>query len=327
MITDSSFQPAWWCRGRHLQTLYPSLLRRRIMPPLRRQRLELPDGDFLDIDWTALPGKRSVLVLHGLEGSLESHYSGALLKCLAQRGYQVGLMYFRGCSGVPNRLPRSYHSGETGDLDFVIRRLHEAQPELPLAVIGFSLGGNVLLKWLGEQGSNAPLSTAIAISVPFDLDSAARQLQRGLSRIYQHHLLTRLRQSVILKSAAHPPPVPLQRLRTLRSFHDFDNAITAPLHGFRDVDDYYQRSSSKPFLKHIRVPTLILQARDDPFLPATALPADHELSGQVTLELSEHGGHVGFVTGNNPCRPRYWLEQRIAAHLDDGTTGPARQAI
>jgi predicted alpha/beta-fold hydrolase len=289
------------------------------MPPLRRQRLELPDGDFLDIDWTALPGTRRVLVLHGLEGSLESHYSGGLLKCLAQRGYRAGLLYFRGCSGAPNRLPRSYHSGETGDLDFVIRHLHAAQPELPLAVIGFSLGGNVLLKWLGEQGSNAPLNTAIAISVPFDLDSAARQLQRGLSRIYQHHLLARLRQSVLLKSAAHPPPVPLHRLRTLYSFHDFDNAITAPLHGFRDVDDYYQRSSSKPFLKHIRVPTLILQARDDPFLPATALPADHELSGQVSLELAEHGGHVGFVAGNNPCRPRYWLEQRIADHLDNGS--------
>jgi len=287
------------------------------MPALRRQRLELPDGDFLDIDWTAQPGTRRVLVLHGLEGSLESHYSGGLLKYLAQRGYRVGLLYFRGCSGAPNRLARGYHSGETGDLDFVMRRLHETQPGVPLAVIGFSLGGNVLLKWLGEQGSNAPLSTAIAISVPFDLDSAARQLQRGLSRIYQHHLLARLRQSVILKAAAHPPPVPLQRLRTLRSFHDFDNAITAPLHGFRDADDYYHRSSSKQFLKHIRIPTLMLQSRDDPFLPVTALPTAHELGSQVTLELSEHGGHVGFVAGNNPSRPVFWLEQRIASHLDN----------
>jgi predicted alpha/beta-fold hydrolase len=317
MITDSSFRPAWWCRNRHLQTLYPSLLRRRVMPPLQRQRLELPDGDFLDIDWTALPGTRRVLVLHGLEGSLESHYSGGLLKYLAQRGYRVGLLYFRGCSGVPNRLARSYHSGETGDLDFVMCRLHEMQPGVPLAVIGFSLGGNVLLKWLGEQGSDAPLSTAIAISVPFDLDSAARQLQRGLSRIYRNHLLARLRQSVVAKSESHPPPVPLHRLRTLRSFHDFDNAITAPLHGFRDVDDYYQRSSSKSFLKHIRVPTLILQSRDDPFLPVTALPAAHELGRQVTLELSEHGGHVGFVAGSSPSRPVFWLEQRITDHLDN----------
>ncbi len=316
MITDSSFRPPWWCHGRHLQTLYPSLLRRRVIPPLQRQRLELPDGDFLDIDWTALPGTRRVLVLHGLEGSMESHYSGALLKCLAERGYRAGLLYFRGCSGIPNRLPRGYHSGETGDLDFVVRQLLEAQPGIPLAVVGFSLGGNVLLKWLGEQGADAALDAAIAISVPFDLDSAARQLQSGLSRIYRNHLLAKLRQSVIRKAATHPPPVTLQRLRALDSFRAFDNAITAPMHGFRDVDDYYRQSSSKPYLKHIRVPTLILQARDDPFLPVTALPGAHELSEHVTLELSEHGGHAGFVTGRNPCRPRYWLEQRIVAHLE-----------
>jgi predicted alpha/beta-fold hydrolase len=316
MITDSSFRPAWWCRNRHLQTLYPSLLRRRVTPPLQRQRLDLPDGDFIDIDWTALPGEKCVLVLHGLEGSLESHYSGGLLKHLASHGYRAGLMYFRGCSGEPNRLARSYHSGETGDLDFVIRHLHVQQPGLSLAVIGFSLGGNVLLKWLGERGADAPVSTAIAISVPFDLDSAAQQLQRGLSRIYRNHLLARLRQSVVVKSAIHPSPVALQRLRTLRSFHAFDNAITAPLHGFRDVDDYYQHSSSKQFLKHIKVPTLILQARDDPFLPGRALPGADELSEQVTLELAQRGGHVGFVAGSHPCRPVYWLEQRISTHLD-----------
>jgi predicted alpha/beta-fold hydrolase len=315
MITDSSFRPAWWCRGRHLQTLFPSLLRRRALPPLRRQRIELPDGDFLDIDWTALPGRHCVLVLHGLEGSLESHYSGGLLKCLAQHGYRAGLMYFRGCSGSPNRLPRAYHSGETGDLDFVIRRLLESQAGLSVAVVGFSLGGNVLLKWLGEQGDAAPVSTAIAISVPFDLDSAAQQLQHGLSRIYRNHLLAKLRQSVIAKSATHPPPVPLHRLRMLNSFHDFDDAVTAPLNGFRDVHDYYRQSSSRQYLRYIRVPTLILQARDDPFLPASALPQEHELSKQVTLELSAHGGHAGFVAGNNPVRPVYWLERRIAAHL------------
>ena len=177
MITDSAFRPPWWGRNRHLQTLYHSLLRRRVIPPLRRQRLELPDGDFLDIDWTARPGGRRVLVLHGLEGSLESHYSGALLSHLAQRGYRAGLLYFRGCSGIPQRLPRAYHTGDTADLDFVICHLREAQPGLSLAVVGFSLGGNVLLKWLGEKGAGAQLNTAIAISVPFDLDSAARQLQ------------------------------------------------------------------------------------------------------------------------------------------------------
>lgn len=316
MITHSEFEPAWWCRGRHLQTLFPSLFRRRVIPALRRQRVELPDGDFLDIDWTALPGKRRVLVLHGLEGSLESHYSGGLLKYLAQHGYRAGLMYFRGRSGTPNRLPRGYHSGDTGDLDYVVNHLHGTCPGQLLAVIGFSLGGNVLLKWLGERGAGAPLATAIAVSVPFDLDSAARQLERGLSRIYRNHLLGRLRQAVIAKSARHPAPVPLRELPRLNSFHAFDDAVTAPLHGFRDVADYYQRSSSKPFLRHIRIPTLILQARDDPFLPPSALPDDSELNEYTRLELSGHGGHVGFVAGNSPFHPVYWLEQRIVRHLD-----------
>ncbi len=200
-----------------------------------------------------------------------------------------------------------------------MRHLNERGPGQLLAVIGISLGGNVLLKWLGEQGEAAALTTAVAVSVPFDLDSAAHRLQRGLSRIYRNHLLGKLRQSVLRKSALHSPPVALHRLPELQSFHAFDDAVTAPLHGFRDVADYYRRSSSKPFLKHIRVSTLILQARDDPFLPAAALPVAGELSESTTLELSEYGGHVGFVSGNNPLRPVYWLEQRILEHLDSST--------
>ncbi len=208
MITASAFRPAWWLPGAHLQTLYPSLFRKRIIPRLERQRLELPDGDFIDIDWTDAGSGLQVLVLHGLEGSLESHYAGALLARLAQEGCHAGLMYFRGRSGEVNRLPRSYHSGDTADLDYAIRALRTTHPQRKLAVIGFSLGGNVLLKWLGEQGCDAPVSTAIAISVPFDLDSAARQLERGLSRIYRNYLLGKLRQSVMAKSARHKPPLP-----------------------------------------------------------------------------------------------------------------------
>ncbi|HUT41343.1 MAG TPA: hydrolase [Gammaproteobacteria bacterium] len=315
MITASAFRPAWWLPGAHLQTLYPSLFRKRIIPRLERQRLELPDGDFIDIDWTDAGSGLQVLVLHGLEGSLESHYAGALLARLAQEGCHAGLMYFRGRSGEVNRLPRSYHSGDTADLDYAIRALRTTHPQRKLAVIGFSLGGNVLLKWLGEQGCDAPVSTAIAISVPFDLDSAARQLERGLSRIYRNYLLGKLRQSVMAKSARHKPPLPMQELRGLNSFRAFDDAITAPLHGFAGVDDYYSRSSSGQFLRSICIPTLILQARDDPFLPADALPGESDLSPVVTLELAEHGGHVGFVSGRTPAAPVYWLEQRIAEHL------------
>lgn len=276
--------------------------------------MELADGDFLDIDWTTPARGQRVLVLHGLEGSLESHYAGGLLQCLATAGYTAGLLYFRGRSGTPNRLARSYHSGETGDLEFVIRQLQQHHGPL-LAVIGFSLGGNVLLKWLGENGENTGIQQAISISVPFDLDAAARQLDRGLSRIYRNHLLRKLRLSVINKAKTHPPPWPLERLRELRSFREFDNAITAPLHGFADVDDYYSRASCKQFLGAIRVPTLILQALDDPFLPVSALPRPADLAPSVTLELADQGGHVGFIGGAVPFKPHFWLEQRILRQL------------
>jgi len=315
MITRSAFRPAWWLPGPHLQTLYPSLLRKRKTPPLTRERFELADGDFIDIDWTRQTDRMTVLILHGLEGSLASHYTGGLLCALEKSGYSAGLMYFRGRSGEPNRLPRSYHSGDTGDLDEIVQRLTRRHPDKQFAVAGYSLGGNVLLKWLGEQGRRTGITTAIAISVPLDLQQAALKLDSGLSRIYQRHLLNKLRVSVTEKAALHPPPYSLHRLHELDTFHKFDNAITAPLHGFRDVHDYYAKSSSKQFLENIEIPTLLLQAVDDPFFPASALPGQDELGSCVTMELSAHGGHVGFVSGSNPLQPRYWLEERILQHL------------
>lgn len=275
----------------------------------------MPDGDFIDLDWSGKTSGTVVLVVHGLEGSLESHYIGGLLTTLAEAGYNAGLMYLRNCSEEQNRLARSYHSGESGDLDFVVQHILKKFPGQPLVVIGFSLGGNILLKWLGEQKDSSPLHSAIAISVPFDLNSAALNLEKGLSRIYQRHLLDKLRNSVRKKAARHPPPVPVENLHELQTFRQFDDQITAPLHGFRDVDDYYTQSSSKQFLKDIRTPTLVIQAEDDPFLPADALPVDSELSPAVTLELSSRGGHVGFISGANPLKPQYWLEQRILQFL------------
>ena len=315
MITRSAFRPAWWLPGPHLQTLFPSLFRPRRPPPLIRERLELPDGDFLDLEWTVNTPGSIVLVLHGLEGSLESHYTGGMLAALAQQGYNACMMYLRGCSGEPNRLPHSYHSGKTADLDFVVETIQQRLPQKPLSIVGFSLGGNILLKWLGEQGEGARIRTAVSISVPFDLNQAALQLERGLSRIYQHHLVKKLHAAAKRKAALHPLPWPAEHIHELRTFRRFDNEITAPLNGFRDVDDYYNRASSKQYLKSIRVPTLLIQARDDPFLPAAALPQDDDLSPSVTLELSRQGGHVGFVSGNNPLHPQYWLEQRVIRHL------------
>jgi len=294
---------------------------------LRRQRIELPDGDFVDIDWTALPGAPRVLVLHGLEGSLDSHYSGALLTRLARHGYRAGLLYFRGCSGEPNRLARSYHSGDSAGLDNVIRLL-TVEPAGPLlAVIGISLGGNVLLKWLGEHGRDVPLRTAIAISVPFDLDSAARQLDHGLSRIYRNHLLGKLKAAAGRKLQSHTFPVTQRQLDELATFRAFDDAVTAPLNGFRDVDDYYTRSSCRHYLPGVQLPTLVLHARNDPFLPATAIPAATGLGPGMVLELSADGGHVGFVSGSRPGRPRYWLEQRILRHLQQFTATTRRHPV
>lgn len=315
MITASAFRPAWWLPGPHLQTLFPSLFRRRHLPPLARERLELPDGDFLDLVWTERTGSSVVLLLHGLEGSLESHYTGGMLDALARCGYNACMMYLRGCSGEPNRKPYSYHSGKTDDLDFVVRTIRARLPGRELAAVGFSLGGNILLKWLGEQGESAPLATAVAISVPFDLNQAALHLEHGMSRIYQRHLVKKLRGSALRKSRHHPLPWPPERLEELTTFRRFDNEITAPLNGFRDVDDYYARASSKQYLQAIRVRTLLIQARDDPFLPESALPQAQELGAAVTLELSPRGGHVGFISGSNPLRPRYWLEQRVLRHI------------
>jgi len=278
------------------------------------ERVELADGDFLDIAWGARDGRENVLVLHGLEGSIDSHYAGTLLQALDRHGFNPVFMHFRGCSGEPNRLPRSYHSGETGDLETIVR-LFERRSGRPLgAVIGFSLGGNVLLKWLGEQSDPGRVKTAIAVSVPFRLGDCAERLERGLSRHYQNYLLRSLRRSYRRRFSRIPSPLRVD-VERLRSFRSFDDAVTAPLHGFSGVDDYYRRSSSRQYLPQIRTPTLILHAADDPFMWPRTLPREEELSAAVTLELSPHGGHVGFVAGRWPWRPNYWLEGRIIEHL------------
>jgi predicted alpha/beta-fold hydrolase len=280
---------------------------------LTRQRIELEDGDFLDIDYTEPRSGPLVLLLHGLEGSARSHYAAGLMTSLNTRGLQVALLYFRGCSGQPNRLPRGYHSGETGDLDKVVRKLSDSNPRRPLYTVGFSLGGNVLLKWLGENPDQAFTTKAVAVSVPFQLNNAAHKLQRGFSRMYQWHLLRKLRNSTLQKSKRVALPVKIDRLSQLKSIREFDNEITAPLHGFRDVDDYYQQSSSYPFLSRIKTPTLILHARDDPFMTHEAIPETNSLGPGIQMEISDTGGHVGFVSGRYPWQPNYWIDERIYA--------------
>lgn len=317
MIRESQFIPAWWLPGPHLQTLWPVLCRRQPQIIIRREHLELSDGDFLDLDWSDGEDGPIVVILHGLEGSSTSGYIRGLLATLATRGWRAVVMHFRGCSGTPNRLARSYNAGDTGDLATVITTLRQRDPTTSIACVGYSLGGNVLLKWLGETGKVAPLQAAVAVAVPFLLDTAARRMKHGFSRLYQAYLLNRLRTSYRRKfSHWRAPPFPLEKLSQLTDFYAFDDQITAPLHGYSGVHDYYARASCRPYLKDIAIPTLILHARDDPFMLPDAIPDATELSESVILELSRHGGHVGFVSGPTPWQPTYWLEQRIPAFLE-----------
>jgi hypothetical protein len=311
-----AFCPAWWLPGPHAQTLWPVLFRRRPRPALRREHLELPDGDFLDLDWTAGQRGPIVLVLHGLEGSSDSHYARGLLAAVVHRGWRGVVMHFRGCGGQPNRLARGYCAADTDDMAYVVDWLRRRERDAPLAAVGYSLGGNALLKWLGEAGANIPLRAAVAVSIPFRLDDIARRLQQGFSRLYQLHLLRALKQGYRAKFRHRSDgPIPLAELAAIRDFYAFDDRITAPLHGYAGVHDYYARASCRPDLRYIRVPTLILHALDDPFMWPETAPATSELSPSVRLELSPGGGHVGFVAGPWPWRAEYWLERRIPAFL------------
>jgi predicted alpha/beta-fold hydrolase len=313
----SDFRPPWWLRNRHLQTLWPTLVRRRPALKTRRERLELPDGDFLDLNWVGAGSGPIVVVLHGLMGSIRSPYATGIMRQIERRGWRGLFVHFRGCSGEPNRLPRFYHSGDTGDLAFVIEEMNRREPGTHIAAIGYSLGGNALLKWLGETKGDNPLTAAVAVSVPYDLAQVADSIHQGFSRIYERRLVRSLQRMVLAKIETNPKAMPVDRNRLLqlKTFWSFDDEATAPLHGFVDARDYYTRSSARQFLPDIRTPSLILHARDDPFMTPDVIPTTEEISKSTTQEISEHGGHVGFVSGSWPWKPRYWLEERIPAFL------------
>jgi predicted alpha/beta-fold hydrolase len=296
-------------------------MRRRMPLPTRTERWSTPDDDFLDLHRLDAPaGVPRLLILHGLEGTVRSHYASGLLSEAQRRGWAADLLIFRSCGDEPNRALRLYHSGETADLDFVVRRLITDDPARPLFIAGVSLGGNVLLKWLGEQGDRAPeqLRGAAAVSVPFDLARGSRHLDRGFSRFYQAHFLRSLRRKALGKSTRYPDAIRREVVLRARTLYDFDDLVTAPVHGFRDADDYYSRSSSLGYLAHVRTPALLLSARDDPFLPHEVLDevlgiARSNLS--LHLEFVERGGHVGFISGTLPWRPFYYAEWKVAEFL------------
>ncbi|MCB1800845.1 MAG: hydrolase [Gammaproteobacteria bacterium] len=308
---DSAFRPAWWLRGDHAQTLWPAFFRRQPRIEVTWERLELADGDFLDLAWSGPADGEIVLFMHGLQGGIDSHYARGIMQALNRRGMRVCLMHFRGCGREPNRLPISYHSGKTDDPQATIEHIRRHHGRAVVAAVGVSLGGNVLLKWLGEQGTASPLRRAMAISVPFRLDAAARRMERGWSRLYQRHLVRSLQDSYRRKFAGMPSPLDV-RIDALNTFRLFDDQVTAALHGFDGVDDYYARCSSRRFIPAISVPTLILHARNDPFMFPDTPPEPDELPASVTLEIPRSGGHVGFVEGWWPGIGRYYIDQRVA---------------
>lgn len=319
------YKPAWWVPGGHAQTLWGKVVRRQQPVPTRIERWETPDDDFLEVHRLDAPANGPanaphVLLLHGLEGTVQSHYAQGLLGEMRRRGWSADLLIWRSCGSEPNRARRFYHSGETEDLALALRRIALERPKVPLAVAGVSLGGNVLLKYLGELGEAARevVVAAAAVSVPFDLGRGSDHINHGFARVYQKYFLDSLKHKAIEKQSRYPDLPDPERINTIASLRDFDDTITAPVHGFRDAIDYYERSSSIHYLLNIAVDTLLLNAVDDPFLPPTVLNdvANIALNNpHLTVDFPRRGGHAGFVGGSNPFHPTYYLERRVGDFL------------
>jgi predicted alpha/beta-fold hydrolase len=288
---------------------------------VRRERWDTPDGDFLDVHRLDAPsGAPRLILLHGLEGTIRSHYIGGFFAEASRRGWAADLMIFRGCGDEPNRAARFYHSGETSDLTFVVDRVRAEVPDADIMLAGVSLGGNVLLKFLGERGRTLPsqIRGAAAVSVPFDLERGSRHISTGASRIYDRHFLRTLRRKAVAKLERFPGLFDAEALDRARSIYQFDDAVTAPVHGFASAHDYYTRSSALGYLERVAIPTLLLSARDDPFLPVAVLDevrAAAARNSKLSLEFPAHGGHVGFVAGSVPWRPFYYAEWRVCEFL------------
>ena len=332
MIIDSAFQPAGWLKNRHAQTFFAAFYALwGPKPALRRESLDLPDGDTTAVDWLLaaddLPETAPLLIiLHGLEGSANSSYCRMLMLAALQLGWRSCVLHFRDCGDYRNRLPRRYHAGETNDLRYFLERLHKrpesAENSGPLLAAGFSLGGNVLLKYLGESGQDTPLRAATAVCVPLNLHECAKALEIGFSKTYQRYLLKRMKASVTRKFDPHTAAFNWEKAMRARTFAEFDDWVTAPLHGFGGMQDYYDRCSSTHFLKGIERPTLIINALDDPFMTRDVIPAADALSEHVTLEVAAAGGHVGFIEGGTPRSPRFYLPRRILDFLGPNAAMP-----
>jgi predicted alpha/beta-fold hydrolase len=327
VATTPAARPAWWAGGPHLQTIWGRIGRRSGLVSFEREVLTTPDDDDLVVDHVTGPsGTPRVVLLHGLEGSSQSVHVQGLARGFSRAGMRVTVLNFRSCARdpangklLPTRRPRLYHSGETKDLDFLVETLARREPRTPLLAVGVSLGGNVLLKWLGEKGARSRIEAAATISVPYDLAAASRHLERGFARVYASHFLKTLRRKaldVLTRFPRDTEHVNGDRIRFARTFFAFDDYATAPLHGFLSATDYYRKSSSLRFLADIEVPTLCVNSEDDPFLPREALKAARDAASEdVKFNVSKWGGHASFASGRWPWRASYWAEERVVSWL------------
>lgn len=317
-----------WLPGGHMQTIWPVLYARRTrlsLPPNRRERWDTPDSDFIDVDWLSHPAGKTLLVLfHGLEGSSGSHYSQAFADFAQRNGLSFAVPHFRGCSGEINRAPRAYHSGDHEEIQWILSCFRARHPG-PIVAAGVSLGGNALLRWAGEAGEAAAglVSAVASVCAPLDLAASGHAIGRGFNRqVYTRMFMRSMKPKAMIKLAQHPGLFDAGKMRAARDLYDFDNIFTAPLHGFKNTEDYWARASAKPHLHRIRIPALVLNARNDPFVPASSLPQEAEVGRHVTLWQPDHGGHVGFPQGKFPpghieelpAAVGTWLLERVGTH-------------
>jgi uncharacterized protein len=313
-LLDSTFSPPPYLRGGHLQTILPSVLRRVPDVEYERERITTPDGDFLDLDWSRAGHRRLVVISHGLEGSSSRAYVRGMVRAVGRAGYDALAWNYRGCSGEPNRMLRSYHSGASDDLAVVLDHVATLAEHDEVALIGFSLGGNITLKYLGETGDAAhPLVRAgVTFSVPCDLASSAHRLAERANAIYMRRFMTTLRAKMRAKASLLPATITLDGIDDVRTFLEFDDRYTAPIHGYRDGPDYWERASSRPLIPGIRRPTLLVNALDDPFLTPECFPFEEARASEYFhFEAPAHGGHVGFMEGFGS----YWSERRAVEFL------------
>lgn len=315
LLTNSKYKGTFLSKFKHLHTILPSYFSEKYRYE-KRERLELADGDFVDLDWSSTQHDRVILILHGLESGSDRFYIKHSVSHLSKNGYDVVVMNFRGCSGEPNRLHRAYHNGDTEDVNFVLKHLSKNYDIIN--IVGFSVGGNVLLKYLGESVEHIPaqVKKTISIAAPIDLEATVRELSTSLGGFYQKHFVKNLVEKLKLKLNIFPEQIDLKNLKLIKTFEDFDNYHTAPVHGFENAQDYWKKASSKPFLKSIQTPTLFLSALDDPFLPEECYPIEELKEHQfVHLELPEKGGHLGFV--QNFWKQECWYPKRILQYFSE----------